>query len=221
MRKRLTFLLAAMLLAILPVTNASASGGTVTYSGAAGEFIFEPGSTHSATDLFTNFKDVMPGDVLTDTVTVRNDGSKDIRARIYMRALGAGEGSEEFLSKLRLQVNKSGEWTYMFDAAASETAGLTSWTLLGTLYSGGEVNLELKLIVPTELGPEWQYQVGYLDWEFLVEELPKEPDDPTPPTGGQSNVLPWAIALSASSVILLLLVFWFIWDRKRRKKEDQ
>ena len=45
-------------------------------------------------------KGVMPGDKLTQTVNVKNDASKDVEVKIYMRALGAHEGSEEFLSQL-------------------------------------------------------------------------------------------------------------------------
>lgn len=209
MKKRIfsILLVAAMLLMAAPV---HADNGQVIYDGLAQQFIFQPGSEHSLTDLFPNFKGVMPGDSLTQQITVRNDASHDVKVKIYIRSLGAQEGSEEFLSQLKLTVThaKENEMAYMFDAAANETAQLTDWVCLGTLYSGGEVNLNVILDVPVELGNDYQDAIGYLDWEFMIEEYEIEPTDPEPPkTGDESQILLWAGLMVGSLVMLLILLF--------------
>ena len=217
MKKILIFLCVCILLS--GVTPVFAADGNVTYSGDAGKFIFAPGSEYSPTDLFSNFKDVMPGDSITQQITVKNDASNQVKVKIYMRSLGAHADSVDFLSQLRLRVEKSEENTmaYMFDAAAHETAQLTEWVLLGTLYSGGEVNLNVILDVPVELDNEFQQQIGYLDWEFMIEEYAIEPTDPEPPyTGDDFSLWLW-IGLLAMSMIAILLLLWM---RKRREKED-
>lgn len=198
---------------------ASAADGNVTYSGDAGEFIFAPGSEFSPTDLFSNFKDVMPGDSISQPITVKNDASNKVKVEIYMRSLGAHEDSVDFLSQLKLRVEKSEENTmaYMFDAAASETAQLTDWVHLGTLYSGGEVNLNVILDVPVELDNAYQQQIGYLDWEFMIEEHEIEPTDPEPPkTGDNFQIWLWLslIIMSLSGLLILMLA------RKRQEKEN-
>ena len=216
MKKFLTTLCICALL-VCCVPNAFAAGGKAIYSGDAGQFIFTPGSEYSPTDLFPNFKDVMPGDSIYQPITVRNDASNRVKVKIYMRALGAHEDSEAFLSMLRLQVEKSenNAMAHMFDAAASESAQLTDWVCLGTLYSGGEVNLHVILHVPTELDNQYQQQVGYLDWEFMVEEYEIEPTDPeAPDTGDSAPVWLWAAAGGMSLFVLLFLV------GKRRKEEE-
>ena len=214
----------ALLIAFITVFSCAfpvfAADGKVTYSGDAKKFIFEPGGVLSLTDLFPNFKGVMPGDTLTQKITVKNDASNKIKVKIYMRSLGYSGGSEEFLSELGLKVktSKENEMAYMFDAAANETAQLTDWVCLGTLYSGGEVNLDVTLLVPTSLSNEFQDQVGFLDWEFKVEEFPIDPDDPKPPqTGDDSRAgLYFLAALCSVFMIIILLV----WRKKKRKNEE-
>lgn len=190
--KRAITLLLALLLSVSMVLPAFAAQGTVRYEGNARSFVFAPGSDQSVTDLFPDFKDVMPGDMLTQQITVKNEASRNVNVRLYMRSLGAQAGSEDFLSQLRLQVKKSDDNAapHMFDAAADQTAQLTDWVYLGTLYSGGEVNLDVTLTVPEDLSSDYQNKIGYLNWEFKAEEFPIYPGDPTPtpapPSGGDT-----------------------------------
>jgi len=218
MKKCILFLCVCVLL-LSCVTPAFAAGGNVTYSGDAGRFIFAPGSEQSLTDLFPDFKDVMPGDSLTQPVTVKNDASNKVKVKIYMRVLGAHEDSVDFLSQLHLRVEKSEDdaTVSLFEAASNETAQLTDWVCLGTLYSGGEVNLNVILDVPVELGNEFQQQIGYLDWEFMVEEYEIEPTDPEPPkTGDDFPIWLWLglMIISLCAVVILVLA----WKQGSKKK---
>ena len=218
--KKIIALLITVLLLLSSTVTVFAADGKVTYSGNAGNFVFEPGSEHSLTDLFPNFKGVMPGDTLTQKITVKNDADNKVKVKIYIRSLGAHEDSVEFLSQLGLKVAKSedNEMAYMFDAAANETAQLTDWVYLGTLYSGGEVNLDVTLNVPVELPNEFQNKIGYLDWEFMIEEFPVEPDDPKPPqTGDNSHMGLWFALMISSLAMLIILLFW----RKKDKKQEE
>lgn len=216
--KRIFAIAFAVALLLSCTTTAFAADGSVTYSGDAGQFIFAPGSEYSPTDLFPNFKDVMPGDTITQKITVKNDASNKVKVKVYMRALGAHPGSEEFLSKLDLLVMKdeSDPMAYMFDAPADQTAQLTDWVLLGTLYSGGKVDLNVVLSVSPELDNTFKDLVGYLDWEFKIEEFPIEPDDPEPPkTGDDFSVELVAGVLVGSFVMMILLIVL-----RRKKKEE-
>ena len=218
--KKIIALLFTVVLLLSSTVTVFAADGKVTYSGNAGNFVFEPGSDHSLTDLFPNFKGVMPGDTLTQKITVKNDADNKVKVKIYIRSLGAHEDSVEFLSQLGLKVAKSedNEMAYMFDAAANETAQLTDWVYLGTLYSGGEVNLDVTLNVPTSLDNEYQSKIGYLDWEFMIEEFPIEEGDPKPPqTGDNSNMGLWLALMLCSGAMLIILLFW----RKKDKENEE
>ena len=206
MRKCFAILVACVILMTCALP-AAALDGQVVYAEGAEKFFFLPGSDYSPTDLFPDFKNVMPGDRIQQKIRVKNDVSNDCKIKIYMRALGAHEDSVEFLSQLNLTVAK-GTDTIMFDAPADQTAQLTDWVYLGTLYSGGECELLVTLDVPVTLDNQYKNLVGYLDWEFAVEELPVEPDDPEPPkTGDESQILLWAGLMVGSLVMLLILLF--------------
>ena len=198
--KKATICLALLLVACL-LGGSALAAASVSYEGGAEKFVFLPGS-----DLFESFKNVLPGDELTQTITVRND--KDMQVRIYLRAEPVNQASEEFLSQLTLTVTcKDKE---IFDAAASETAQLTKATLLGTFRKNGSTDLTVTLSVPAELGNEYMSAIGIVPWTFIAEEIP---DDETPHTGDWFQLGWWLLA----AAIIVVAIAGVLWAQKRRK----
>ena len=191
------------------------AAGTVTYDGNAQKFIFAPGSEHSPTDLFPDFHNVMPGDSITQKVTIINDVDYDVKIRLYIRSKGAKEGSDAFLSQMSLKVQQEGN-SIMFAAPANQTAQMTDWVYLGTFYSGAKINLNVTLNVPITMGNEFQDAIGYLDWEFKVEELPVDPNDPRPPQTGD-DLLPMLLAVTAVGALAVVMILIMI--RRSERKE--
>ena len=208
--KRFSMIILCFML-VLSMSLTAYATGTVTYEGYANEFIFEPGSDYSPTDLFPGFKNVMPGDQLEDQVVIFNDSSKKIKVRVYMRALGAQEDTDDFLSQLNLTVTPVGK-TDIFEAPADETAQLTNWTHLGTLKSGGKITLDVTLEVPIDMDDEYQNKIGYIDWQFKIEEIPI--DTNVPGTGDDANIALYVGLMIFSFAALIILIVG-----KRRKQE--
>ena len=210
-----TILLILLLMANFALT--AYADGSVSYDAKANEFIFEPGGEDSPTDLFENLKDVMPGDSITEEIVIKNNrNDRKIKIRVYMRSKGAQLETDDFLSQLILTVEQKSD-SILFLASADKTAQLTDWVYLGTVYSGGEITLDLTLDVPISMGNEYQNEIGYIDWEFKVEELPTEPSDPqSPATGDTSDIFLYSGLLIISLAALVILVF----AGKRRKQSD-
>ena len=207
-----SFMLAlALLLSICIPVYAS---GSVGYDANAREFIFAPGTYQSPTSLFDNFLNVMPGDVLTEEILIKNASNNKVKIKVYMRSLGAQENSDAFLSQMKLTVQQKDD-SVLFDAPANQTAQLDDWVYLGTVYSGGEITLDVMLQVPITMGNDFQNKIGYIDWEFKVEEFPIESTDPTPPpTGDQNNMLLYSGILCVSLAGLIVLLLAAVHKRK-------
>lgn len=209
-----TFLM--VLVMVFGLCTTAYAAGSVTYDGNANKFIFAPGTKESPTSLFENFQNVMPGDTLTEQILIQNDTSNKVKIKVYMRSLGAQENTDDFLSQMNLTVEQKDD-SILFAVPADETAQLTDWVYLGTVYSGGEITLNVTLEVPITMGNDYQNGIGYIDWEFKVEELPVEPTDPSiPQTGDTSNIFLYAglMLFSITALIILLLL------GKRKPREN-
>ena len=196
--RNLSYLLLALVILLSLSMTALAADFSVTFKGAQEGFDFQPGSEYTATDLFDGFKDIMPGDKLTETIQVKNEASDCDYIKLYMRVVVHDENgnpltySEIFENKDgKDQVNVAGQRDetvatmqdflsqltmriyngdkLIYDASPDEAGALVNNVLLGTLSRGESLNLKVELDVPIELGNKYANRVGEVDWIFLAE----------------------------------------------------
>ena len=178
------FSLVLMLLIVMSLSStAYAAAPSITFKGFTSGFDFQPGSEYTETDLFNSFKNVMPGDTVTETITFTNSASDCDFVNLYMRAEVHDETANplspkvaeketvaamtEFLSKLSMKVWNGTELIY--DAAPNELGGLGSNQFLGTFRSGETATLKVELSVPIDLDNKFADRIGEVDWIFHVE----------------------------------------------------
>ena len=178
------FSLVLMLLIVMSLSStAYAAAPSITFKGFTSGFDFQPGSEYTETDLFNSFKNVMPGDTVTETITFKNSASDCDFVNLYMRAEAHDETANplspkvaeketvaamtEFLSKLSMKVWNGTELIY--DAAPNELGGLGSNKFLGTFRSGETATLKVELSVPIDLDNKFADRIGEVDWIFHVE----------------------------------------------------
>ena len=180
--KTIFSLVLTLLLTVSLATSAFAAS-SITFKGFSDGFDFQPGSEYTETDLFDGFKNVMPGDNVTDTITVTNEAPDCDYVNLYMRAEAHDEAGNplsekaaekesvatmtEFLSQLSMKVWNGTELIY--DASPDQLDGLQDNTLLGTFRTGDTTTLKVELTVPIELDNRFANRVGEVDWIFHVE----------------------------------------------------
>lgn len=226
-RKRNVFvsLLLVLMLALGLGGSALAADSSVIFENEAEKFVFLPGSDYTDTDLFDGFKGVMPGDTVTETITVKNTFNR-YAVRIYMKAIAhddtanpingsVGETEDlasmtDFLSQLSMTVKKA-DGTVIYQASPDELDGLRNYVLLGTFKRGESTTLTVELTVPAELGNEYADRVGEVDWLFRAEEVLKS----GPSTGDETSVWPWVCLIGVGGALLAVLFA----TRRKRKAE--
>ena len=176
--------LVLMLLMVMSLAStAFAASPSITFNGFSKDFDFQPGSEYTQTDLFGSFKNVMPGDTVTETITFTNSATDCDFVNLYMRAEAHDETANplsskvaeketvvtmtEFLSKLSMKVWNGTELIY--DASPDELDGLKTNKFLGTFRTGETATLKVELTVPIELDNKFANRVGEVDWIFHVE----------------------------------------------------
>lgn len=196
-KKSISFIL-MLLLVMSFATTAFAADSSITFTGFSSGFEFQPGSEYTETDLFQNFKNVMPGDTLTETITFTNSATDCDFVTLYMRAEAHDETdnpltySETFENKDgKDQANIDGQrdetvatmsdflsklsmkvWNgteLIYEASPDELDGLKTNRLLGTFRTGETATLKVELSVPIELDNKYANRVGEVDWIFHVE----------------------------------------------------
>lgn len=186
MKKSFRMILSLVLMLMLVMslaTTAYAADPTVTYKGQNDKFDFGSGSSYTSTDLFANFKNVMPGDTLKQDITFKNDAKDCDYVHLYLKAVPHGTGNalsanvaakepdvakmNEFLSQLTMKVTCDGK--EIFNDHPNQAGGLATEQFLGKVSRGKTVKLNVELTVPITMGNEFANRVGEVDWVFLVE----------------------------------------------------
>ena len=202
-----------------------------------GIFDFSTEIDYHATDLFDEFKDIMPGDRLTETITIKNQSKASDYVKIYLKAVphdadnlpkydknqAAKEGKREevgestmadFLSKLTLIV-KDKKDKVIFEGTADQLDGLEKKVNLGTLRKNKQMQLKAELYWDPDGDYDYNVyanRVGEVDWVFTVE-YRNDPSD-SPKTGDYIIMgAAAAMALSAAALVVLFVM-------KKRKKHN-
>ena len=231
--KRIFLLLSLVLvMALAPTALAAGQVATVDITGKTDTFVFGPGSGMSDTDLFPNFKNVMPGDTVQQRIAITHDGYGLNSLNVYMRAVphnssnlpgnkvleheGTVAEMNEFLSQLNLKIWKGTDTskTPIYDGSPNGTGGMGGFIHLGEFRKGRTGHITAQLTVPIEMGNEFADRAGEVDWEFRVDEI-ESPKGDSPKTGDESNIGVFATVSVVTLVVLIAIGVVYLIRKKK------
>lgn len=143
----------------------------VEFNGKSHKLLSVPG------DFFTNLGTAMPGDILTDVITMSNTTADP--AEILFRTSTEGRNTEQLamLKDVKLTVAMGNTVLYKGNLASTELRRNRS---LGTFASGQKGNMKFQLEIP----PEWDNRMAQkttdVTWIFTVNEKEDSPSSDVP-----------------------------------------
>ena len=134
---------------------------SVEFNGKAHKLLSVPG------DFFTNLGTAMPGDILTDTITVSN--TTDNTAEILFRTSTEGRNREQIamLKEVKLSVAIGNDVLY---TGTLDSTSLQKNRSLGKLAPGQKGNMKFRLEIPAEWDNRMAQQKTDITWIFTVNE---------------------------------------------------
>lgn len=181
--KSISACLTVLALTLSLTVTVRAAEAVISFRGVEEGFGFGSGSQYTGTDLFDNFKGVMPGDRLREDITIRNDAGDCDYIQLSMKAVPHDDQSNppspsaaggetaltmaDFLSRLTMRIYNGS--TLIYEASPEEAGALADFVPLGALLPGQSLTLGVELDIPLDMGNEYANRVGEVDWVFLAE----------------------------------------------------
>lgn len=217
MFKRVSSLL--LILILMFSLSVPAFAAELNFLGRKTNFSVNSDNMVTATDLFGNFKSVMPGDTLTEIVTITNLAVDCDYIKLYIRAVAHGAQNapligediakmNDFLSQLSMEVYQGTKLIY--SGSPDTLDGFANNVYLGQFRKNQGTQLTVNLQVPSSLGNEYANMAGEVDWVFTVESYNE--------AGKliQTGQMNWPVPVLLGLGVLALAAGLFMVSRKRK-----
>lgn len=190
--------------------------------------------TSTETDLFANFKNLMPGTSRTQIIKVTNSSNKEVEISLKAEAVDQDKMSSSQLALVEQLLNEyatitiqNGEETLYSGAISGNPELQNAAASLGTFAAGTEKDMTVSLSISPKMDNRYLDLLGKVRWVFTAsgEEdsagsgRPSRPSVSTSvatPKTGDISTIPTQISFAAATLLLgsgLLL-------RKKEEKED-
>ena len=150
---------------------------TVTVSNSSSNS-FEFSFNRKNADLFDNFKGVMPGDVIDQTISVKSavsglSGGSDVNIYLYARNISTSvigdnekQAPSDLMDRIKITVKKGNQVLDLVNAGEG-----TSGVHLGKFSTNEKLDLTVTMEVPVDLTNEYQNCMGNIEWYFYAQQV--------------------------------------------------
>ncbi|MBQ6323625.1 MAG: hypothetical protein IJI22_02200 [Bacilli bacterium] len=189
-KKIITFiLLIILLISAYNINKTYNANNTLYYDGNTKDFTYY---NLNQGDLFSNFKDLIPGDIREETINIKGININK-KTNLYIRL--DTNIDNDILEYLKITLYKDNE-------ELEDYQGLIKIT---DLNNDSNIELKLKIEVPTSVGNVIEDQERYLRWTFLVEENDENEPVAVPVTSSDNNLIIYLV-LCITSLIMMVFI---------------
>ena len=179
--------------------------------------------TSKKPDLFTNFKNLMPGTSRTQVIKLANTANKDVEFGLKAEAVEQEKMTDEQLELVDKLLNEyatisiENDGSTVYDGAVSGKPDMQNKSInLGTVKAGASKDMTVTLKLSPEMDNRYLDLLGKVRWVFTAtgEDEPVSTPVNTPKTGDM-DMTPAAVSFATASILLgagLILL---------KKKEDE
>lgn len=222
------FLVAALVgvaLLLAPSSAYAVDAPSIAYDGNARQLTVSGMEAPSVgVDLFTAFKDLMPGDTREQLIKIEAKGVQG-QVSIFVRAV-VDEDTARALEPISLTAAVSAGPSSNVLETGTPGSVFAETTKIATFATDGNATLDLRLNVPTSVGNELADASKTIRWEITAEDDSGELDAiPARPEPAQKGIFSQLTktgdsialgALVAVAVIAAVGIAWAFWRRNRR-----
>jgi|GEM_PF-1212358 len=158
---------------------------TVTFVGWDDKFVFNPDTT----DLFANFKNLLPGETRSQTIEVGNTFQTDTGIEIFLRAEDISQNYsdpvtlalvEKLLREYATIILTDEDGSVIYNgpiwgepySGSSNPDSMRYDISLGVFKTGESKKLTVQLMLDPDMGNEYQNLLGLIKWVWSAEDLP-------------------------------------------------
>ena len=185
-------------------TTISSTPTKITFTGKESSFTYTPENT----DMFNNFKNIMPGDITEQKIIIDNKSDKKA-VKVYLQAESINKEDEMFLSNFALAVYNNGN--LISDDNVTKQGSLNKKVLLGTIAPDAKVELTAKLQCNIAMDNEYASDRGEIKWVITAEEAEPTPTD-IPQTGDSTRS---GLAGMIMSISGMLFTYTYLAKKKK------
>lgn len=215
------------------VSSGNGENGQVVFTENAHKFVSLPSD-----DLFLNFKNVMPGDTVTQNISIKNDNSDTTDIYLYALQMDNSayisaeekEIADELMKLMTIELTAKNKDNSIYTIYNGPIYGegnsynmhkAENAILLGTFAKGDSLDITATLKISPELDNRYANAVAKIKWVFTATGEGETPIIPEPPIQtGESKKMVY-ILVAVVAVALLVIVVLSLLSKKKKNKDDE
>lgn len=179
-------------------------GIVIRVHAATHEVKYQEGAFHvSSENLLENNSEMMPGDIQSQTITIKNESDKTVK--IYLQPSVSMQSEESLLEVLKINVLTE-EKAFVWTSESISQGSVNEKIKIGEFEPHSHRDITIKTYLSTEADNACRDAMAEMEYIFLAEEVEEDEGVWIPDTGDKTNIAS-NLSFIVFGVLILILAF--------------